>query len=316
MQQYIARRLLFGVIVFWIVGVFIFFLVRFLPGDAVYMLMGEDVTADPKAIAAVRKQLGLDKPIHEQFFAWAGGVFKGDLGSSLRTGEPAVQRILGRLPVTFELMALAMVFGILIAIPVGVLSAIRQDSALDNTLRVVSITLLAMPAFWIGTMLLVFPSIWFQWVPPLGFTNFWQNPGDNLLQVAFPVFVLATHLSVSMMRMMRSSLLEVFRQDYIRTAFAKGLKEAVVVGRHALKNALIPVVTLAGLSVGRLLGGTVILESIFSIPGVGRLFLEAVTNRDYTQVQAIILFYALVFVVMNLIVDIMYAWLDPRIKYR
>jgi len=314
MRQYVARRLLFGLIVIWGVSVMIFFLMRFLPGEAVYMVLGEDVSADPKLVAAVKARLGLDKPVHEQYLVWISGVLRGDMGKSLQTDEPVVQQILARLPVTLELGVLSTILGIVIAIPIGVISALRQDTRIDYVLRVSCIILLAMPAFWVGTMLLVFPSIWFKWVPPLGYTEFFQDPKVNLTQLAFPVFVLATHFSTAIMRLTRSSLLEVLRQDYIRTAWSKGLRESVVVARHALKNAMIPVVTVIGLHMGRLVGGTVLLESIFSLPGVGRLFLESVIVRDYTQVQAIVLLFALVFTIANILVDITYGWLDPRIK--
>ena len=316
MRQYILRRLLYGLLVLWGLSLIVFILVRLLPGDAVYLLLGEDASVKPEKVKIIRAQLGLDKPIPEQYLYWMSGVLRGDFGRSLQTGGPVLQRLLVRLPVTLELMLLAMIAGILLAVPVGVLSAVRQDSWLDNILRFSSITLLAMPAFWMGVMLLVFPSIWFRWAPPLGFTEFLQNPKSNLLQVMFPVVVLGTHLTVSLMRMTRSSMLEVMRQDYIRTAWAKGLKEVMVISRHAVKNAMIPVVTLAGVSVGRLLGGTVILETIFSIPGIGRLFLEAVNQRDYTQIQMIMLFYGAVFLVVNLLVDLTYAWFDPRIRYQ
>ncbi len=315
MRQYIIRRLAYGLLVLWGLSLIVFVLMRLLPGDAVLLLLGEDASVSPEKVAKVRAQLGLDKPIHEQYVRWMGGVVRGDFGRSLQTGGPVLPRLLGRLPVTLELMLLAMILGALISLPVGVFSAVRQDSAWDNILRFTSITILAMPAFWIGTMLLVFPSIWFRWAPPLGFTEFFRDPRANLIQVMWPVSVLGTHLAVALMRMIRSSMLEVMRQDYIRTARAKGLIETMVISRHALKNAMIPVVTLAGGNVGRLLGGTVILEVIFSIPGIGRLFLEAVNQRDYTQVQVIMLFYGVVFFTVNLLVDLTYAWFDPRIRY-
>ena len=316
MRQYVARRLLFGVIVIWGAGAIIFFLMRFLPGDAVFAVLGEDVSANPKMLAAVRARLGLDKPVHEQYLVWMSGVFRGDMGKSLQTDEPVVKQILARLPVTLELGLLSAILGVVIAIPIGVISALRQDTWLDYVLRVSCIILLAMPAFWVGIMLLVFPSMLFHWVPPLGYTEFFKDPKVNLIQVAFPVFVLATHFTAAIMRLTRSSLLEVLRQDYIRTAWSKGLRESVVVARHALKNAMIPVVTVIGLSMGRLVGGTVILENIFSLPGVGRLFLDSVINRDYPQVQAIVLFFALAFTIANIVVDITYGWLDPRIKLK
>ncbi len=288
---------------------------RLLPGDAVIVLLGEELTTREQ-IEAVRTKLGLDKPIHTQYFVWVKDILRGNLGRSLQTDEPVLGRIMERLPVSLEIALLAMATAIMIAIPVGVISAIRQDTTLDYSLRLVSITGLSTPSFWLGTILLVLPSIFFQWVPPLGFVNFFEDPLGNLQQVVFPVMVLGFTLSAGVMRLTRSALLEVLRQDYIRTAWSKGLREFSVISRHALKNALIPVVTLWGVQIGRLLGGTVILETIFSLPGIGRLTLEAITNRDYTQVQANVLFFALIFFTSNLIVDITYGWLDPRIKYQ
>jgi len=301
--------------VLWGVSVIVFLLMRLLPGDAVIVLLGEELTTREQ-IEAVRTKLGLDKPIHTQYFVWVKDILRGNLGRSLQTDEPVLGRIMERLPVSLEIALLAMATAIMIAIPVGVISAIRQDTTLDYSLRLVSITGLSTPSFWLGTILLVLPSIFFQWVPPLGFVNFFEDPLGNLQQVVFPVMVLGFTLSAGVMRLTRSALLEVLRQDYIRTAWSKGLREFSVISRHALKNALIPVVTLWGVQIGRLLGGTVILETIFSLPGIGRLTLEAITNRDYTQVQANVLFFALIFFTSNLIVDITYGWLDPRIKYQ
>lgn len=315
MRQYILRRLVFGLMVLWGVSVIVFLLMRLLPGDAVIVLLGEELTTREQ-IEAVRTKLGLDKPIHTQYFVWVKDILRGNLGRSLQTDEPVLGRIMERLPVSLEIALLAMATAIMIAIPVGVISAIRQDTTLDYSLRLVSITGLSTPSFWLGTILLVLPSIFFQWVPPLGFVNFFEDPLGNLQQVVFPVMVLGFTLSAGVMRLTRSALLEVLRQDYIRTAWSKGLREFSVISRHALKNALIPVVTLWGVQIGRLLGGTVILETIFSLPGIGRLTLEAITNRDYTQVQANVLFFALIFFTSNLIVDITYGWLDPRIKYQ
>jgi len=315
LRQYILRRLVFGLMVLWGVSVIVFLLMRLLPGDAVIVLLGEELTTREQ-IEAVRTKLGLDKPIHTQYFVWVKDILRGNLGRSLQTDEPVLGRIMERLPVSLEIALLAMATAIMIAIPVGVISAIRQDTTLDYSLRLVSITGLSTPSFWLGTILLVLPSIFFQWVPPLGFVNFFEDPLGNLQQVVFPVMVLGFTLSAGVMRLTRSALLEVLRQDYIRTAWSKGLREFSVISRHALKNALIPVVTLWGVQIGRLLGGTVILETIFSLPGIGRLTLEAITNRDYTQVQANVLFFALIFFTSNLIVDITYGWLDPRIKYQ
>ncbi len=288
---------------------------RLLPGDAVYIQLGETLTTR-EAIEKVRAQLGLNKPIHEQYITWMWGVVRGDMGTSPRTGEKVFQLIMDRFPVSLQIALMAMALAIVIAIPIGVISAIRQDTPVDYGLRLLSIAGLSVPSFVLGTSILILASLWFQWIPPLGYVTLFENPGRNLLQVGFPVLVLGFDLSASVMRMSRSSLLEVLRQDYIRTAWSKGLKEQAIIARHALKNALIPVVTIWGVQVGRLLGGTVILETIFSVPGVGRLTLEAINNRDYMQVQANVLFFAVIFFISNLVVDITYAWLDPRIKYR
>jgi len=315
MRQYIARRLFFGLFVLWLVSAIVFLLMRLLPGDAVYIQLGETLTTR-EAIEKVRAQLGLNKPIHEQYITWMWGVVRGDMGTSPRTGEKVFQLIMDRFPVSLQIALMAMALAIVIAIPIGVISAIRQDTPVDYGLRLLSIAGLSVPSFVLGTSILILASLWFQWIPPLGYVTLFENPGRNLLQVGFPVLVLGFDLSASVMRMSRSSLLEVLRQDYIRTAWSKGLKEQAIIARHALKNALIPVVTIWGVQVGRLLGGTVILETIFSVPGVGRLTLEAINNRDYMQVQANVLFFAVIFFISNLVVDITYAWLDPRIKYR
>ena len=305
---------MWGLVVLWGVSVIVFVLIRLLPGDTVYLLLGENVTTKEQA-DVLRAKLGLNKPMWRQYADWTAGVLRGDFGRSLQTDEPVLQKILKRVPISLEIAILAMTLAILIAIPIGVISAIRQDTSLDYSLRVLAILGLSLPSFWVGTILLVMPSIWFHWVPPLGFSSLMEDPLKNLQQIVFPVIVLAFLLSATVMRLSRSSLLEVMRQDYIRTAWAKGLRERVVVARHALKNAMIPVITLWGVQMGNLLGGTVILETIFSIPGLGRLTLEAINFRDYTQVQGNILFYALVFFLANLFVDIAYAWVDPRIKY-
>lgn len=314
MREYLVRRALYGVVVLWGVSVIIFLLIRLIPGDAVYLLFGEEVFTQAQ-VDELRIVLGLNKPMWRQYTDWTWGVVRGDFGTSLQTGEPVLARIMKRLPISLEITFLSMGLGMLMAIPIGVISAIRQDTGLDYSLRVVAIVGLSIPSFWLGTILLVMPSVWWHWVPPLGFASLIDDPWKNLQQIAFPVVVLSLILSAGVMRLARSSLLEVMRQDYIRTAWAKGLDEKTVVVRHALKNAMIPVVTLWGVQMGRLLGGTVILESIFSIPGLGRLTLEAIMIRDYTQVQGNIMFYALIFFVINLLVDITYAWIDPRIKY-
>ncbi|MBI2910839.1 MAG: ABC transporter permease [Chloroflexi bacterium] len=321
MKTYIAKRGLLFVPVWLGVAVLTFALIRVVPGNAVQVLLadsgiahatyGSSLTGD-----LMMQELGLDRPVAVQFLMYMGGVLRGDLGHSFWTGKPVLDEILRRIPITLELAALALVVALAIGITVGVVSAARQDTAVDYLGRVVSLTGLSVPSFFLGTMLLLLPALWFQWTPPVGYVSPVQDLGKNLLQFFLPALTLGTALSASVMRMTRSSLLEVLRQDYIRTAWAKGLRERIVIYRHALKNALIPVITIVGVHMGHLLGGTVITETIFSLPGVGRLTIEAITKRDYNQLQGNVLFLATIFLVVNLAVDLAYAWLDPRIRYR
>jgi len=313
MSRYVIRRLLLLVVTLFGVSVFVFGLIRLLPGDAVTMLLQDYAYAEN--LDALRAKLGLDRPVYVQYWEWLGKVLRGDLGQSLRSRQPIVDELVRRLPITAELGLLAMLIGLFISIPVGVLSAVRQDTVTDYLARGVAVAALAIPGFWLGTLVITFPSIWFRWTPPLQYTPLHVDPVKNLTHVIIPAAILGIGLSGTLMRLTRATMLEVLRQDYIRTAWAKGLAWRVVIFRHALKNALIPVVTVLGLQVSVLVGGSVVMEQLFVIPGMGRYLLEAIQYRDYPVVQALNLVFALVILLSNLAVDIVYAYLDPRIQY-
>jgi peptide/nickel transport system permease protein len=261
--------------------------------------------------------LGLDVPVYVQYARWVSGiVVHGSFGTSLRSSQPITPMLLQRIPLTFELGFMALIIGLLIAIPVGVYSAIRQDTVTDYILRSISILLISVPSFWLGTMIVLYPSIWWHWAPPMEFIPFFTNPLGNLGMMIIPALVLGSQSTGSTMRMTRTMMLETLRQDYIRTAWSKGLSERVVVIRHAMKNALIPVVTLVGGQIPSLVGGAVIIEQIFNLPGMGRLMIDALNGRDYPIISAINLIMATVVIANNLFIDLTYGWLDPRIHYQ
>jgi peptide/nickel transport system permease protein len=314
MLRYVVRRVLFSLVVLFGVSLLVFSMVRLIPGDVAAVILA-DSQARPEDLARVRTMLGLDKPIHEQYVVWLGRALQGDLGRSIFTGRPVLFELWQRLPVSLELAVLATLVATAIAIPAGIISAVRQDSPVDWLVRLLAILGLSIPGFWLGTLMIVLPSVWFGYVPPVGYTPVLRDPWRNLQQFIFPALALGAFLAGSLTRMTRSQMLEVLRQDYIRTARSKGLAERVVVTRHALKNAFIPVLTVMGVQFGTILGGTVITETIFNLPGIGTLTLSAVGQRDYPQLQANILFLATTYVIINLAVDILYAWLDPRIRY-
>jgi peptide/nickel transport system permease protein len=316
MWTYLSRRLLHGILVLFLVSLLVFSLVRILPGDAILMQLDQAAAPTPEVLAHARQELGLDRPFLEQYRTWISGVARGDLGNSLTTRRPVTQELLKRINLTFHLAVMSLIIALLIALPVGVLSAVRQDTVSDYLGRLVAILGLSLPDFWLATVIVTFLAIWFQWIPPIGFAPIWADPARSLSQLLIPAAIIGARLAAVSMRMTRSSLLEVLRQDYIRTARAKGHRERAVIVRHALKNACIPVVTIVGQQFSVLLGGTVIVEFIFLQPGVGSLMLDAVLLRDYTLIQGAVLFFAAVIVVMNLLVDLSYAWLDPRIRYR
>jgi peptide/nickel transport system permease protein len=313
--KYVLRRLLLAIPVLLLSSVIVFGLMRVMPGDALIALLGESGNVGERELAKIRKDLGLDRPYYEQYGMWLWQMISLNPGHSIFTNEPIGVSLMKSIPVTLELATLAMILGLLIAIPVGVLSATRQDTPPDYAGRVVAVSGLSMPDFWLGTLVITFAAIWFHWIPPIGYTSFWESPSRNLQQFILPAAVLGFRLSSATMRMTRSTVLEVLREDYVRTAWAKGLAGRIVVYKHALKNALIPVVTIVGGQMGTLLAGTVIVETIFALPGMGRLTVEAIIYRDYPVVQTNVMLVAATLVTLNLIVDLTYAWLDPRIRY-
>jgi peptide/nickel transport system permease protein len=316
MHKYIIRRLLLAIPVLLISSLIVFGLMRVMPGDALTALMAESGNVSERELQKLRKDLGLDLPYYEQYLIWLWQMISLNPGYSIFTSEPIPVALKKSIPVTIELALLAMILGLVLAIPLGVLSATRQDKPSDYVGRLVAISGLSLPDFWLGTLVITFAAIWFGWIPPLGYASVWESPWTNLQQFLLPAAVLGFRLSAATMRMTRSTLLEVLREDYVRTAWAKGLGERVIIYKHALKNALIPVVTIVGGQLGTLLAGTVIVETIFALPGMGRLTVEAILYRDYPIVQTNVMLVAGTLVTLNLLVDLTYAWLDPRIRYR
>jgi len=316
MRTYVARRVLQGLLVLWLVSLAIFSLVRILPGDAVIMQLDQAAAPSPESLARARQELGLERPFLAQYRTWIAGALHGDLGRSLITRRSVTSELGKRISLTSHLAVMSIVVALLIALPIGVLSAVKQDTASDYLARFFAVLGLSLPDFWLATVVITFLAIWVRWIPPVGFAPLWEDPARCLGQLAIPALIIGARLAAVSMRMTRTSLLEVLRQDYIRTARAKGARERAVIVRHAMKNAFIPVVTVIGQQFSVLLGGTVIVEFIFLQPGVGSLMLDAVLLRDYTLIQGAVLFFAAVIVATNLLVDLSYAWLDPRIRYR
>ena len=315
MRGYIVARILSIVPALLGVSVAVFLLVRLIPGTVVDQMVGTEGAYSEESMRALRSFFGLDQPIYMQYLRWLGSLLRGDLGVSWRTGLPVFQMIASRLLVTVELTLGAMVVALVVGVPFGMLSARRENTALDHVVRVASLFSLSIPVFWQATMLILAVSLWLNWAPAVDFVSPWTDPLRNLAIIALPSAALGTAVAAVFMRMTRSSLLEVMRQDYIRTARAKGLPEGGVLWGHALKNSLIPLITVAGVQVGYLLGGAVVTEEVFTLPGVGRLLLWAVFQRDYPLVQGTILVISGLFLVSNLVVDLVYAYLDPRIRY-
>ena len=321
MRAYIIRRLLLIIPTLFILSIIVFSLVRFLPGDVIDVMVGRMMQTYVGGVEldreALEHALGLDVPALVQYGRWLGDILlHGDLGESLVGGPPVTEKILDRLPVTVELGVMAIVIGLLIALPVGIYSAIRQDTAADYVGRTIAVIGLATPNFWLAIMVMTFPAIWWGWSPPMELVPFTEDPLGNLGVFIIPSAILGTAAAASTMRMTRTMMLEVLRQDYIRTAWAKGLKERVVVLRHAIKNALIPVVTLIGMELPILVGGAVIMENIFALPGIGRLMVVALEDRDYPVVSGVNLFFAVIVMGSNLMIDLLYPFLDPRVRYR
>jgi peptide/nickel transport system permease protein len=315
---YLARRLLALVPTLLIASIIVFVTIRSIPGDVIDLMLSQnDVAADRKSREQIEQVLGLDRSMPDQYVRWVGAiVLRGDLGKSLWQDAPVTELLANRLPVTFELGLLALLFAMAIALPIGTYSALRQDTRGDYIARSFSILLLAVPSFWLATMVIVFPAIWWGWSPEVNFVRFSDAPWQNIKQMLLPAAVLGASLSAITMRLTRTMMLEVLRQDYIRTAWAKGLPQRLVVSRHALRNAMVPVVTLVGLQAPLLIGGAVIIEQIFVIPGMGLLLLDAVNQRDYPVITGVFLVVGVAVMVINLLVDLSYGLLDPKVRYR
>jgi peptide/nickel transport system permease protein len=320
MRNYVLRRLALMIPTLFVITIVVFLSIRLIPGSAVEMMaieMGSrESTGGQMDVAAVEKMLGMDVPIHIQYLRWVGGLFRGDFGTSLWLKRPVLPAIADRIPVTFELGLLAFIVSQCVALPIGLLSAIRQDSAADFFGRSFAIISLSIPGFWLGTMIMVFPAIWWGWAPPLNLIRFTDEPLANLRQFIIPAVLMGMAMSATTMRMLRTTMLEVLRQDYVRTAWSKGMRERVIVIRHALRNAMIPVITMIAGQIPIMIGGSVIMEQIFALPGMGRLFLDSINRRDYPFVSGINILLASFGLVLILLVDLSYAYLDPRIRYK
>lgn len=315
MTTYVVRRLLDLGFVLFGVSVLIFLMLRLIPGDAVAIMLGANIDITPERVEALRRQLGLHLPLHEQYAQWLGGVLRGDLGRSVWTGRPVADEILGRLPVTLQLSAMALAFAIVVAFPIGILAARARGSGADMVVRVASIVGLTLPSFWVGVLLLYVTSIYLPRWHTIGYVPFQEDPLGNLARMALPMFAVSLPMIAVLTRILRSSLLDVLSLDYIRTGKAKGLGSRSLMYKHALRNAMIPVITVIGVQVGYLLSGVVVIEQVFAIPGLGRLVIGAINERNYPLAQGVILVVTVVFVFVNLLVDLAYAWIDPRVEY-
>ena len=313
LRRYVAKRLLIAIPSLLIASLIVFTLPRLIPGDAVQLMLSEKAYA--KDIDELRAKLGLDRPLYVQYFEWVGRVVRGDFGESLWTRRPVLEEIGQRLPVTLTLAALALTFALTIAIPVGVISAARQDTLADFVFRSTAILGLSVPGFWLATLLIVLPAIWWGWRPVGDFVEFSRDPVRHVRQLLLPAAILGIAASAALMRLTRGMLLEVLRQDYVRTAWAKGLAERGVVLKHGLRNAIIPVVTLLGTQLPQIIGGTVVIETVFGLPGMSRFLFDAINQRDYPVIQGVNLLVVSTVVMVNLGVDALYAVLDPRIRY-
>jgi peptide/nickel transport system permease protein len=311
--QYVITRVIAIIPVLFGISILVFLLVHLIPGDVAQILLGTSATDEQ--LATLRRTFGLDRPLPVQYVDWLSHVLVGDFGVSFRTNRPVLPDLVSRFGVTLQLTVVSMLIALAVAIPLGTVSASNRGRASDALTRVGALLGLSIPNFWLGTLLILFVSLGLHWLPPPGFVSLLDNPWLGIQTLILPAIALGTAVAAFIMRMVRSSLLEVLRQDYIRTAHAKGLHEQSVLYRHALKNAFIPVLTVIGVQVGYLLGGAVIIESIFSLPGMGRFLLDSISNRDYSIVQGGVLFIALIFCLVNLSVDLVYGWLDPRIRY-
>ena len=318
MNTYVIKRFMLFIPTLVLVTLMVFALMRLVPGDpAELLLMGfeGDGQYSEKQLADLRAKLGTDRPLAIQYLNWIWGMVRGDFGVSMYFDTPISEDLGAKLPITLELAVLALLLAFVVAMPLGVLSAVRQDTVADYASRIIAIAGVAMPTFWIGILVVYFLVTWFDWLPPLGYANLWEDPWRNLQQMVFPAIALGFYNMALIARVTRSSMLEVFREDYIRTARSKGLRERAVIIRHALKNAFLPILTISGWQVGRLIAVTVVIETIFLVPGMGRLLVDSILHRDYTMIQSIVMVIAFMVLALNLVVDLLYAWLDPRIRY-
>src|SRR3989475_2077236 len=318
MWQYVLKRLLLMIPTLLGVALVVFLLMHVVPGDIALLILGageQGGDVNLFELQKVRNKLGLDRPLYEQFFSWVWGIVRLDFGNSLWTGAPVIEELRIRFPLTLEIALFATLVSTVIAIPLGMLAAIRQDTWVDYGVRVISIGGLAIPNFWTGILLILFLVIYFEWSPPLVFVPFWEDPWENFAQLVWPIVTVGYRNAAIGTRMTRSAVLEVMREDYIRTAWAKGLRESIVVAKHTLKNAMLPVITIIGAEFAFLMGGLVVTETVFTLNGLGRFFVVAILRPDITGVHTMVLLTAFIIVFVNLIVDLLYAWLDPRISY-
>lgn len=314
MIEYAARRVLSGLLVLFLLSTFLFFVMRAVPGDVVRLQLADAGSVSPERMAQIEAELGLDKPALSQYGTWMANLARGDMGESLWEKRPVTEMITERFPVTMELAILSIILAVVLGVATGVASAIRRGTLADDALRVGSVLGLSVPNFFLALMMITFASIWFNWVAPLGYRRPWDNLGANLQQMAMPAVALGVSVAAAIARLTRSSMLEVLGSDYIRTVKAKGATARLVNYKHGLRNSLIPILTLIGLQFGALLGGTVILESIFGLPGIGSMVFRAVQQRDYPVIQAGAVLYGAIFVAVNIAVDITYGLIDPRIR--
>ena len=312
MLAYIGRRLVIAIPTLIIVSIFVFSLQKILPGDPVLAMAGEE--RDPATLEYLREKYHLNDPVIHQYFYWIGGALQGDLGISLRTNQPVTELIAAKLPVTIQLAIMSMIFAFAIGLPMGILSAVKKGTALDYLANVIALSGLSIPNFWLGIMLILLVSVNLGWLPASGYEPFFRAPLRSIETMIMPAFVLGTALAATLMRHTRSAMLDVMQSDYVRTARAKGLPERVVIFKHTFRNAVLPIVTLSALLFGELLAGAVLTEQIFTIPGFGKLIVDAVFNRDYAVVQGVVLCTAVGFILMNLVADVLYVLLNPRMR--
>jgi peptide/nickel transport system permease protein len=317
--QYIVKRILLMIPTLLGAALVVFLLMNVVPGDTALLILGtgeQGGDVNLQDLERLRAKLGLNRPLHEQFFSWLWGIVRFDFGTSLWSGAPISEELSNRLPMTLQVALFATLISTVIAIPLGTLAAVRQDTWVDYLVRVISIGGLAIPAFWTGILIILFLVVYFEWSPPLVFVPLWEDPWENFKQLVWPIVTVGYRNAAVGTRMTRSAVLEVMREDYIRTAWAKGLQERLVVVKHTLKNAMLPVITIIGAELAFLMGGLVVTETVFTLNGLGRFMVDAILHRDIPVVQTMVLLTAFGIVFINLIVDLLYAWLDPRISYR